>query len=135
MLRAAEFAQHPRIDVTDFEAARPSPYTIETLKFLKRRAPSANFIWIMGADNLANFHFWRDWRHIFALLPIAVIDRPQNRYLALASRTAYVFRENYIDEAQAAVLTVLKPPAWTFITAPLCSISSTEIRSRASSLC
>ena len=53
-------------------AARPSGqatsrsggtrYTVETLDKLKRRYPNHDFIWLMGLDNLRNFHLWRDWR-------------------------------------------------------------------------
>ena len=52
----------PRIDVTGFEEAIGARYTVDTLAFLKRRYPGVDFVWIMGADNLASFHRWRGWR-------------------------------------------------------------------------
>src|SRR3546814_2284569 len=51
-------------------------YTVDTLKKLVRRYPKRRFIWIMGADNLLQFHHWRQWRDIARLMPIAVIARP-----------------------------------------------------------
>ena len=63
---AREIARHPKIVVTGFEGARPkaargSVYTIETIRFLKRRFPSIDFVWLMGADSLVSFHCWREW--------------------------------------------------------------------------
>src|SRR5688572_16504017 len=62
---AAELASHPAIEVTGFEAALPTPYAIDTLHFLRRRFPGVHFVWIMGGDNLAQFHRWRDWAGLF----------------------------------------------------------------------
>ena len=42
-----------------------SAYTVDTLAELKRRFPGVNFVWLMGADNLARFHRWRAWEKLF----------------------------------------------------------------------
>ena len=49
----------PRVVVTDIEAQIGSRFTYDTLRWLKRRAPGVHFVWIMGADNLRQFHLWR----------------------------------------------------------------------------
>ncbi len=123
---ATEIARHPRIDVTGF--AGPSAYTIDLLSELKRRFPGVEFVWLMGADNLAQFHRWRAWEDIFALLPIAVFDRPGYRQKALASQAAQRFAADRVGETEAARLTALVPPAWTFLTHPLSGLSSTALR-------
>ncbi|CAN5527694.1 nicotinate-nucleotide adenylyltransferase [soil metagenome] len=64
------------IRATGIEARLHTRYTIDTLRKLVRRYPKRRFVWIMGADNLAQFHLWRDWRRIAAEVPIAVIARP-----------------------------------------------------------
>jgi nicotinate-nucleotide adenylyltransferase len=64
------------IRATAIEARLGTRYTIDTLRALVRRYPRARFIWLMGADNLAQFHRWRDWRGIARTMPIAVIARP-----------------------------------------------------------
>jgi nicotinate-nucleotide adenylyltransferase len=61
---------------TAIEARLGTRYTIDTLKALVRRVPNRRFVWIMGADNLAQFHLWRDWRGIARTMPIAVVARP-----------------------------------------------------------
>ncbi len=71
---ARKMARHPRIEVTGF--AGGSAYTIDLLAELKRRFPGVNFVWLMGADNLADFHRWQAWQQIFERMPIAVLDRP-----------------------------------------------------------
>ncbi len=42
----------------------------------------------MGADNLAQFHRWRNWRSIAHSLPFAVIDRPSASLKALGAPAA-----------------------------------------------
>ena len=61
---------------TFIEAELGTRYTVDTLRLLLRRYPRRRFLWLMGADNLAQFHRWRDWRKIAALVPIAVVTRP-----------------------------------------------------------
>jgi nicotinate-nucleotide adenylyltransferase len=125
---ARALASHPRIDVTGFEAALPSPYTVDTLGLLKRRFPRTRFVWVMGGDNLPGFHRWRQWRRIFELMPIAVFDRPGVRHRALASPAAHAFAAARLPEVAAPVLAALPAPAWCYITIPLCPASSTALR-------
>ena len=61
---------------TAIEAHLGTRYTIDTLTALVKRFPNRRFVWIMGADNLAQFHLWRDWRRIARTMPIAVVARP-----------------------------------------------------------
>jgi nicotinate-nucleotide adenylyltransferase len=116
------------ITVTGFERDLHNPYTIATLTFLRQRRPRARFVWLMGADCLAEFHRWRQWREIMALMPIAVVDRPGWHLKGMSSIAAQAFGARRIPEAEAAILPFLAPPAWTFLTAPLSDISSTAIR-------
>lgn len=121
-------AHDPRIKVTGFEARLPSSYTFATLAFLRQRYPGVYFVWIMGADNLATFHRWRNWRDIAQTMPIAVIDRPGWRLRAMASKTALGYRNGFIDDTRAHLLPARAAPAWTVLTVPLSPLSSTTIR-------
>ena len=69
-------ARRSRIRATAIERELGTRYTVDTLRKLVRRYPERRFIWLMGADNLAQLHQWRDWRAIARLMPIAVIARP-----------------------------------------------------------
>ncbi|WP_375394234.1 nicotinate-nucleotide adenylyltransferase [uncultured Sphingomonas sp.] len=73
---AKAMARRAPIRATDIEARLGTRYTLDTIRALKRRYPRRRFIWLMGADNLAQFHRWRGWRRIARTIPIAVIARP-----------------------------------------------------------
>jgi len=125
---ARKVARHSRIEVTGYSAG--SAYTIDLLGALKRRFPGVNFVWLMGADNLAEFHLWRAWEKIFALMPIAVLDRPGWRMRARSGKAAQRFAPYMVDESDAGGLALLIPPAWTILTHRLSPLSSTSIRAK-----
>ena len=74
--RARQTARHPRIRVSALEAEMGTQLTIDTLRALQRRFPQVRFLWLMGADNLQQFHRWASWRDIARLVPIVVLARP-----------------------------------------------------------
>jgi len=125
---AERVADHPRIEVTGFDGGTGTGYTIDLLKALRRRFPDIHFVWLMGADNLVDFHHWKSWPEIFSMMPIAVLDRPGYRLKAMATPAAKRFSEYYVDETDAAGLSLLEPPAWTILSHRLSGLSSTAIR-------
>ena len=76
---ARRMARRAPIRVSDFEARAGTRFTIDTLAKLQRRFPHHRFIWLMGADTVAQFHHWKAWRRLAGRLPIAVISRPGRR--------------------------------------------------------
>jgi nicotinate-nucleotide adenylyltransferase len=78
-------ARRAPIRVTAIEREFGTRFTIDTLRALKWRFPRRRFVWLMGSDNLAQFHRWKDWRGIAREMPIAVIARPGYDRRALAS--------------------------------------------------
>ena len=82
---AIEQARRTRIRPTAIERELDTRYTLDTLKKLRLRYPKTQFIWLMGSDNLAQFHRWRNWREIARTMPIAVIARPGYDGAAFAS--------------------------------------------------
>lgn len=69
-------ARRSRIRPTAIESLLGTRYTIDTLRAIRRLYPKNSFIWMMGADNLRQFHHWKDWRDIARTMPIAVVVRP-----------------------------------------------------------
>ncbi len=130
MEAARKLAPDPHFIMTAFETELGTPYTAATLAFLKRRFPATRFVWVMGADNLATFHNWQHWRQIADTFPIAVVDRPGWHLPALAQTAAHVLGPNRIPEAAAKTLCRRRPPAWTFLTMRLSTLSSTSLRRR-----
>ena len=121
---------HPGIRVTAFEAKHKVRYTADTLRIVKRMRPRQKFVWLMGADNLANFHLWQDWQEIMQMMPIAVIDRPGSTLAFHSARMAIAMSRFREDEADARLLAGKKPPAWLFLHGPRNSLSSTALRAK-----
>jgi nicotinate-nucleotide adenylyltransferase len=82
---ARRLARRAPIRVSAIEAEMGTRFTVDTLARLQRRYRDVRFVWLMGADNLAQFHRWRDWRTIARMMPIAVIARPGYDAHAMAS--------------------------------------------------
>jgi nicotinate-nucleotide adenylyltransferase len=122
---AQKLAGHPRIDVTGLEAAIGTRYTFDTLFWLRRRLPDVHFVWVMGADNLANFHHWENWRGIAELVPIAVIDRSDAIAAGPFAERFWRFR---LPETRAGRLALAEPPAWVFLHGLKSPVSSTALR-------
>ncbi len=123
-----KIAEDPRIKVTAFEANHRLRYTADTLELVKKRNPGVDFVWIMGADNLRDFHRWQRWEKIAMTFPIAVIDRPGSTLSFLSSVLAKTFDHARVDEGDAPRLARMTAPAWTFIHGPRSSLSSTALR-------
>jgi nicotinate-nucleotide adenylyltransferase len=125
---ARQMAGDPRIDISCLEAVIGTRYTVDTVTHLRRRVSGVHFVWIMGADNLAQFHRWKDWRRIASDVPIAVIDRPPQSFRALAAPAAQALARYRLPENQAARLADLQAPAWVFLTGMKSNLSSTGLR-------
>jgi len=125
---ARALVRDPRIAVTGLEAEIDARFTYDTIAWLVQRAPGVRFVWIMGADNLAQFHQWRHWRDIASLVPIAVVDRPGSTLRSITSRAGAALSRYRLSEHEAARLALLRPPAFLFMHGPRSPISSTALR-------
>jgi nicotinate-nucleotide adenylyltransferase len=125
---ARSLADHPAIQVTGIEAALNTRYTVDTIAALCRRFPNVQFVWLMGADNLSQFHRWRDWQAIARQVPFAVIDRPSDSFRALASPAALALAKYRHNESAAAQLADFEAPAWMFLHGLKSPLSSTQLR-------
>jgi nicotinate-nucleotide adenylyltransferase len=117
-----------RIAVTGFEAEIGARYTRDTIAYLKRRAPTVRFVWIMGADNLRQFHRWRGWRAIADMTPIAVVDRPGSTLKARGGPGGGYLGRSRVPESAARRLADRSPPAFIFLHGPQSMLSSSAIR-------
>jgi nicotinate-nucleotide adenylyltransferase len=125
---ARQMANDPRIDISCLESVIGTRYTADTVNYLRRRASGLRFVWIMGADNLAQFHRWQNWRRIASEVPLAVIDRPPQSFRALAAPAAQALARYRLPENQAARLADQHAPAWVFLTGMKLKLSSTTLR-------
>ena len=84
-------------------------FTLDTVRELQAARPGAEWFLIIGQDQFANLHTWRDWRELLARVSLAVANRPG------------VVREPHAD-VQAAARHV--------VPLPMLDIASTDIRAR-----
>ena len=125
---AADAARHPKIFVTDIERHLGTQYTADTITALQRHFPRTRFVWLMGTDNLKQFHKWKRWQEIFKSLPVCVLDRPPRHGSVKGCPAFGRFRPYLLEQADVAILKRLKPPAWTILHIPLDETSATAIR-------
>ncbi|HET6511554.1 MAG TPA: nicotinate-nucleotide adenylyltransferase [Candidatus Kapabacteria bacterium] len=106
----AAVADNPYLEACDLELRREGPsYTVDTLKELRGQYPGAQFVLIIGMDNLEIFHSWRSSDEILSLAELGVMVRP-----------GYA-KEKVKPELLEHV---------SFVEIPLLEISGTEIRKR-----
>lgn len=127
---ARSIMRHPKVEVTDIEDLTGIRATADTLAALRRLYPQVRFVWLMGADNLAQFHKWKDWRLIMDTVPVGVVARPGDRISARMSPAARVYAKYRIDGTARHLLGRADAPAWCFVNVPMVDVSSTQIRSK-----
>ena len=125
---ARKASRRAPIRVTAIERQLDMRYTIDTLRALRRLYPKRRFIWLMGADNLAQFHRWKDWRKIATVVPIAVIARPGYDGAARAARAMGWLRRFVRPVAEAKQCTKWRTPALVFLRLPPDPTSATSLR-------
>ncbi len=128
MARARAIMRDPRVSVSDIEARLGTRYTAETLTALKAHYPGVRFVWLMGADNLVQFHRWERWEDILRMVPVGVLARPGWGVRARMSKAARIYGGDLVDRGE--VLRNKPAPAWCFVNLPMDGSSSTAIRAR-----
>ena len=125
---ARALTAHPRIHVSDFEAQAGTRHTARTLELLQHARPGLRFVWLMGADNLAQLHRWHDWQQIMYRMPVGVLARPGARIAARNSVAARIFAPSRLRGRQSQLLPWAQTPAWCFVNVPMMALSSTGLR-------
>ena len=105
-------------------------FTAETLARLRRMYPGVRFVWLMGADNLNDFHRWRDWDRIMRSVPIGVFARPGTRLASQGARAAEEYARFRVFPAGGRSLARKAAPAWCYVDVPMSGQSSSAIRAR-----
>ena len=125
-----EITPDPRMKITGVEVNLPTRYTADTLAIITQRNPGVSFVWVMGSDNLAQFHRWERWREIAALMPMAVVDRPGSTLSHQSAPAAKTLSRYRVDENDSSSLASKDAPAWVFLHGPRSSLSSTLLRTK-----
>jgi nicotinate-nucleotide adenylyltransferase len=123
---ARALASHPRIHVSDIEAVSGTLYSWKTIDFLQRRYRGTHFVWLIGADNLAQFHRWKKWQKIMSNIPVVVFDRAPYSHTSLRSKALIYSRKFRLPAAAACAPKTA--PCLTFVHLKRDPISSTALR-------
>jgi nicotinate-nucleotide adenylyltransferase len=76
MVRLA-MGDEPRFALERCEILRRGPsYTLDTVRAMQAAEPGALWFLIIGQDQYAGLHTWRDWRELLGLVTLAVANRP-----------------------------------------------------------
>ena len=103
-------------------------YAIDTILYIQNKFKNKKFIWLMGTDNLQNFHAWKEWKKIFYNIPIAIFDRPSYSFNITKSKALFFFRKARIKNILLAKTQLISPPSWTFVSGLKNHLSSSSIR-------
>ena len=125
---AQSIADGRRVVATTIEQRLGTRYTADTLLALRRLFPRVRFVWLMGADILAELPRWKHWLGVVQSAPFAVIPRPRYNRGALAGQAARRLRAHFHPARMGPVLAELAAPSWTFLPAPQNGISATALR-------
>ncbi len=128
LAQARALADHPAILISGIEARLGTRLTADTLTRLVALHPGVRFVWLMGADNLAQLHRWGRWRTILRTMPVGVLARPGHGLVAGRAPAARIFRGARLPVREARLLPLQAPPAWCYVPVPMVRLSSSEIR-------
>jgi nicotinate-nucleotide adenylyltransferase len=126
--QASAIAHSPFIEVTGLEATFGTRFTYDTVARLRAHLPTVRFVLLTGADILAEFHRWKNWRALAGLIPFAVIDRDGWTFRALASPAAKALSAARMPEAAAKLLASQEPPRWVYLHGLKLAQSSSALR-------
>ena len=75
------------IKIKEIEKKIRSKFSYQTINFVQNYYNNISFFWLMGADNLINFHKWHKWKIISQKCNIVVFDRYGYKKKSLNSTT------------------------------------------------
>ena len=116
------------IKIKEIEKKINSQFSYQTIKYLNNHYKNINFFWLMGADNLINFHQWQNAHRIFNEIPIVVFRRYGYNQQALKSYISNLYKNFRLKNKNIHIDNFKQLPAWTIIQNKEIRISSTEIR-------
>ena len=116
------------IKIKEIEKKINSQFSYQTIKYLNNHYKNINFFWLMGADNLINFHQWQNANRIFNEIPIVVFRRYGYNQQALKSYISNLYKNFRVKNKNIHIDNFNQLPAWTIIQNKEIRISSTEIR-------
>jgi nicotinate-nucleotide adenylyltransferase len=116
---------HDWLKTCDIEQRAQVNKSYDTLRVLKNEYPDARFVWIIGGDNLTNFHKWYKWQEILNMIPVAVMTREGDIEAAVKSPAAQYATKWQVSEPHKLAD---HQRGWLMLDNPLIPLSSTQLR-------
>ena len=118
------------IKIQEIEKKIYSDYSYKTINYILKHYNSIKFFWLMGADNLINFHKWEKWQKIFNNMSIVIFRRHGYNTKALKSIASQKFKSSRIVNSKTNLDDFTVTPSWLVIENKEIKISSSEIRNQ-----
>ena len=129
--KTKKLVKSPNIKLSPIEIRQNFHYSFQLLNFIQKRHRHIKFIWVMGEDNIIQFHLWKNWQWIANNVRIAVVARGSSRSLVNSSTFALKYRSFRLISGQSAQLQYFKPPIWCIVDSKRLNLSSSDLRSNA----
>ena len=126
--QAQEIASAPWLQTVTLEQDFGTVRTWETLRVLKTRFPKAEFVWLMGADNLEQIPRWARWSKIFKSVHVAVFDRSPYSHRVLYGKASRRFASHRLKASHGRALWAKSAQRWVYFAQRRHTASSTKIR-------
>ena len=118
------------IKVQEIEKNIDADYSYKTINYILKHYNNIKFFWLMGADNLINFHKWEKWQKIFNNMSIVIFRRHGYNTKALKSIASQRFKNNRVISSNINLDDFIFTPSWLLIENKEIRISSSEIRNQ-----
>ena len=118
------------IKIQEIEKNIHSDYSYKTINYILKHYNNIKFFWLMGADNLINFHKWEKWQKIFNNMSIVIFRRHGYNTKALKSIASQKFKSSRIVNSKTNLDDFTVTPSWLVIENKEIKISSSEIRNQ-----
>ena len=118
------------IKIKEIEKKIDSDYSFKTINYILHHYKNIKFFWLMGADNLINFHKWEKWQKIFNNMSIVIFRRHGYNTKALKSIASQKFKSSRIVNSKTNLDDFTVTPSWLVIKNKEIKISSSEIRNQ-----
>ena len=117
-----------KIKLFNTSDVKNSNLTINILRKIKKKiTKKTNLFFIIGADNLVQLHQWKDYKKIFSLCTVVVMNRIGYKKPALTSPAAKKFRKTKIS-LDTLLKMGPKQKEWVYINNKGINVSSSRLR-------
>lgn len=126
--------QHPRILISDIEAALNTNKTIDTVCGLKHHFPKTSFVWVSGMDNAHSLHRWDRWKDLLNEISMLHLTRGPASLLVKKTPLRLLHTQKHVLIKKSGAYPLSPGITYWAMQNKILDISSTEIRKNKSKI-